>query len=32
MKKVMKIVGIVVLIVIVMLAAAFGFYWYKNMH
>lgn len=32
MKKVMKIVGIVILVIMVVAGTAFGFYWHHNMH
>ena len=32
MKRVMKITGIVLLVIIVLFVAAFGIYWYRNIH
>ena len=32
MKRVLKITGIILLVIIVLLVAAFGIYWYRNIH
>ena len=32
MKRVLKITGIILLVIIVLLVTAFGIYWYRNIH